>query len=248
MSFVDAYLGGVHAHFSIWIFCLMQIVPFFLAFAVGAVMIENRDEPASAKVKRSITSLAAPIFGFTLIFAGMGMTATDISKTIFQYLSLLNQFGGVIIGLVALYFIGVLTMKESSKVFGGIKHFIGLMFGAALAFAYRPCVTPTLTKIYNMTQSDQTVGQGGALLVAYTMGIFTIICISAVALVWIASSLPTIFMKSAVKKACGAVLLAISALILTDNMTIYKSYLVGRFVPQAQAVDVDMDHSKMDQM
>ncbi|HEB72339.1 MAG TPA: hypothetical protein ENI77_06925 [Nitrospirae bacterium] len=242
MSLMEAYFGGVHALFSIWIFCLMQVIPFFLAFAVGAVMIENSDKSPAVKAGRSLVNLAAPIIGFMLVFTGMGMTATGISKVIFEYLSLANKFGGVIIGFVALYFIGVVTIKKSLTAFGPIKHLTGFLFGAAIGFAYRPCVSPTLTKIYNITQSGQTVGHGGVLLVFYTLGIFTVICAVAATLTWIASSLTTMFVKSAVTKTCGALLLAVSALILTNNMTIYKSYLVGRFVPQEYMMDDHGDH------
>jgi len=242
MSLMEAYFGGIHALFSIWIFCLMQVIPFFLAFAVGAVMVENSDKSPAVKAGRSFINLVAPIMGFILVFTGMGMTATDISKVIFEYLSLANKFGGVIIGFVALYFIGIVTIRKSWRAFGFIKHLTGLFFGAAIGLAYRPCVSPTLTKIYNITQSGQTVGHGGALLVFYTLGIFTVVCAVAATLTWIASSLTASFVKSAVTKTCGVLLLAVSALILTNNMTIYKSYLVGRFVPQENMMDDHGDH------
>lgn len=242
MSLVEAYFGGVHAFFSIWIFCLMQIVPFFLAFSVGAVMMENGDKSPTTGAGRALINLVAPALGFMLVFTGMGMTAADISKVIFEYLSLANKFGGVIIGLVALYFIGVITIKKSQKAFKPIWHLAGFLFGGAIGLAYRPCVTPTLTKIYNITQTEQTVGYGGALLVFYTLGVFTILCAAAAALAWIASGLTRASMKSAVIKTCGVLLLVISALILTDNMTIYKSYLVGRLVPQPHILDGHGDH------
>ncbi|MDH5478495.1 MAG: hypothetical protein OEY50_09190, partial [Nitrospinota bacterium] len=99
MSLIDAFAGGVHALFSIWIFCLMQVIPFFVAYVIGSTLLE-RDQDPSVKPWRSFgMNLAMATTGFIVVFTIMGLSATALSKALFAHVSIANQFGAVIIAL-----------------------------------------------------------------------------------------------------------------------------------------------------
>ena len=228
MTIFDAFAGGVHSMFSVWLSCLLQIVPFFIAFAVGASLLGEPEAPFKNRLPTLFLAIILPFLGFVMVFASLGMTTTAMSKTIFKALGPANDFGGVTIALVALYFIGLINLNKVGATAFAIKACAALFFGMALAFAYKPCVTPTLTKIYSVSSVAQTSTAGGVLLSFYSLGFFVVIATYATALSWAASKAPGF--TSIIKKGCAALLLVISFLILSGNMTHYKSFLVGGFV------------------
>ena len=242
MSIGQAFFGGVSSFFSVWVFCLLQITPFLLAFIVGASVSSESEIPPDSQWKKILLIALIPLIGFSLIFIPMGMTTTAISKALFRYVDLANQFGGVIIGLIGCYLIGWLTVKESSPIFTQrLRLAAGLLLGGSLALAYKPCITPTLTVILNLTNALETANIGAVMLAFYTFGVSTVIIVSGIALTAGFNRLSSVFAKTKVKKSCGVVLLAASVHILSGKMTDYKSFLVGRFVPQAATVTVPAD-------
>jgi len=224
MSFIGAFIGGFSSFFSIWVFCLMQVVPFFVALIIASALLE------SSGVKRSIATGSLALLGFILVFMATGMSGTAISKAVFVHSEMLNQIGGVIIGLVGLFFVGLLTVREASlPAFGIIKAASVFLFGAALGLAYKPCVTPTLTKIYNINATPDNTIIGGTLLFFYSLGIAVAILLVGILFSWLAVNVKSQMAKSGIRKMMGAIILIVSALILMDKMTLYKSFLVERF-------------------
>lgn len=240
MTLLNAYLGGVLSFFSIWIFCLLQVIPFFLAFMVGAAL---SDKSANLSPRPGLGALFIPVIaltGYLVVFTSMGMTTTGISKVIFRHLELANQFGGVVIGLVACYFAGLLTFKGYSGANMRIIDILfSLAFGAALALAYRPCVTPTLTVILNLNNNVETAGAGAVMLAFYTLGTATVLLAGGALLSYFSMRISSDSTKIFLKRLCGVVLFIVSFLILSDRMTDYKSFLVGRFVPMPSTVGME---------
>jgi len=246
MSLPEAYAGGVHAFFSIWVFCLMQVIPFLVAYVIGSALLEcGRGQPARPW-RAFALHLALAGAGFIVVFTTMGLSATAVSKAVFRHVSIASQFGGVIIGLMALYVAGALSLDRGSAAVRAGVWIFGFVYGGALALAYKPCVTPTLTYIYGLTQAEQTVTRGGLLLVAYTVGELTAISALAAGLMAIALKTGSPGAKKGIRIAAVVVMMAVSVMILTDKMTIYKSYLVGGFVTSPDHDHGRMDHENMD--
>jgi cytochrome c-type biogenesis protein len=240
MNIFTAFFGGFASFFSSWIYCLLQVIPFFIAFGIGTLAYENRDDP-SAYWRKVLWISVFPFIGFLVVFVATGMSTTAVSKTIFLYIDILNQAGGVVIGLAGLYFTGLLTLDDSNKP-KIEKLYIGwgILLGASLAFAYKPCVTPTLTKVLMLNNSTETAGIGAAMLIFYTLGVSTAIIGAELILIRLVNGVDSLQVKKIIRKACGGILLIASILILSGHMTEYKSFLVGRFVP---AIDHNVDHS-----
>ncbi|MBF0291882.1 MAG: hypothetical protein HQK86_06965 [Nitrospinae bacterium] len=240
MSVFTAYFSSIASFFSIWIFCLFQIIPFFMAFIVGAALTGGKDGDPRRIAGAALLSLISFI-GFTFIFTSMGLVPTAISKVIFNSLSLGNQIGGVVIGVIGLYLLGVLSFeKDGSSAMTAARYALALLFGIAVALAYRPCVTPALTEIYKIASNPASVGEGGVLLTAYSLGIATVISAAGLAVSWGIEKASSHRLETVVKNFCGAVLLVIAGLVLTGNMTTYKSFLVGRFVPDAPSAESEI--------
>lgn len=232
-----AYFSAVAAFFSVWLFCLLQIVPFFLALIVGA-SIGPVIGGGSRRIFGAFTVALAAFAGFMFIFTSMGLVPTALSKEIFNSLTVGNQIGGVVIGVIGLYLMGVLSFEgEDSPVFTAGKYVMSFLFGSAVALAYKPCVTPALTEIYKIASNPASVGEGALLLMAYSSGIATVVTAAGLLISWALAKASSPQAETLVKKSCGAVLLVIAGLILTGNMTAYKSFLVGRFVPDAPSAE-----------
>ncbi len=208
----------------------MQVIPFLLAYMVGATLIGSAS--GKERITLFLTSGALVFVGFAVVFVALGTPTTSLSKFLFRHQGLLNQFGGVIGGMAGLYLAGILTIDRTAGSFKVIRPLAELLVGAAVALAYKPCVTPILTKIYNLSGVAETAGFGGLLILFYTMGMFTAIYALAAVILWAVSAKPSAMIQTGMIKICGAALLAFAFLVLSGSMTSYKSFLVGRFVPQ----------------
>ena len=165
------------------------------------------------------------LIGFMAGYIILGASATSISNVIFGYLTILNQFGGVFLLLMGLYFIGLFRIAEDKGKW--YRRFGGLLIGFSFAMAYQPCVTPTLTSIYNLTKSSETVSRGTLMLSFYSLGISTAFSIVGFT---ISRALSIDVLKNiriVIQRISGGLLITMSILILANWMTIYKSYLVG---------------------
>ena len=234
VSVVSAFVGGFLNFYSVWIFCLMQIAPFLLAFLIGASIKEGGLNAGKVKWREVVMTGAAMFAGFMTVFASTGMVTTSLSRAIFKNMQLLNIFGGVFLGLVGCYLTGLLTLNiASASRLKALRRVSGFLLGAGLAFAYKPCVTPTLTLIFNINTMPENVFYGAVLLVFYTFGISTAIMLVGLALIKVVSLIRSDDVLGWVKKACGVLVMIVAFLIITDRMTLYKSFLVSRFVPSS---------------
>ncbi|MGK7345164.1 MAG: cytochrome c biogenesis CcdA family protein [Candidatus Nitrospinota bacterium M3_3B_026] len=232
------------AFFSVWVFCLMQIIPFFLAFMAGTAAMARPGEGFAVTARKAAPLSLAALAGFVVIFSSMGMTTTALSRLVFSIAGLGTQLGGIVVGLIGFYFLGLLTLgRMPGKAETAARYGVAVLFGMAMGFAYKPCVTPTLTKIYTMTSSAATASRGGMLLVFYALGLSTVLFGAGMALAWGMSRLSSPAARSIAVRALGVALIAGAALMLSDSMPEYKRFLVGRFVPDTAAGGMEHDHT-----
>jgi len=234
LNLLSSYTGGVHSLFSIWFFCLLQISPFFLAFLLGIASMDTHNGRWGQGARKVALAGVLALAGFSVIFTIIGASAASPAVILYQYLSLLNQLGGVLILLMGLFFLGVFTLPanpEKSPLWTALSGIAPLLFGMALAFAYRPCVTPTLSEIFNYTKDPQKVSEGTGFLIAYSAGVST----SLLSVGTLLSSLVLLSKNTGVRKGIrilsGVLLIIMGVMILTDWMVAYKSLLVGGLVP-----------------
>ena len=233
LSLLSSYTGGAHSLFSIWFFCLLQISPFFLAFLLGTASMESPEDKSGKGIRKIAVTGFLALTGFSIIFTIIGASATSAAVILYRYLSLLNQMGGILILLIGLYFLGIFTLPkgiEKKTLLPVLYSIVAVLFGMALAFAYKPCVTPTLSEIFNYTKDPRTVSEGTIFLVLYSAGVST----SLLSVGTLVSGFVLISKNEKVRKATrilsGALLIIMGILILTDWMVAYKSLLVGGFV------------------
>ena len=223
---LSAFLGGFTSFFSAWQLCLMQITPFYLAFAVGFALVQW-DERVKKRLLTLLFTHAGFLIGFSLLFGALGVPGIGFSRYIKYNMGTFRLAAAALIALVALYlFLAGLRKKGMTAVLPGFL--IGLLFGLALAISYAPCITPTMSDIMNFAGQPGNKMRGLALLAIYGTGI-SIASILAGALLSFAvgRSAKSGFSRHLLATATAAILLVMTVLLVTGWMSVYKSFLVG---------------------
>ena len=204
--------------------CVLPLVPGYLSAVSGVSVAElQRGERSPLKVL-----LPAIVFclSFTVVFIALGMTATGLGSTLQDSRGTLDKLaGGVIIALGLLFVLTPLVPKLSREwrpdaLLARAGSGGPLIAGAAFAFAWTPCIGPTLGAILAAAATQDTVGEGAVLLACYSLGLAIPFLLCAVAFTrawgafrWLRDRYLLITAVS------GVVLIAMGVLLLTGELT-----------------------------
>lgn len=153
--------------------CVLPLVPGYLS-AVSGVSVDELDDAGWRRV------LAPSLFfvaSFSLIFILLGLTATKLGSILSNNRQVLDKVAAaLIIGMgvlfVAAFFVAKLNrewhvdalMSRAGK--GG-----PVVAGAAFAFAWTPCIGPTLGAILSAASLSGSAAKGALLLAVYSAGL-----------------------------------------------------------------------------
>lgn len=152
--------------------CVLPIVPGFLSYLAGATT-------SDAQNKRIDIFLSSVFFvlGFSLIFALLGVLLNTILGNVAGSVQTwLARAGGTIIILFGLYLTGLLPLpflereyKFSVRTKLKSRYLTSLLFGAAFAAGWTPCVGAVLGSILGLAATAP--GSAFSLLFAYSLGL-----------------------------------------------------------------------------
>ena len=229
-----AFLGGLASFLSP---CVFPIVPSYIGFVTGLTLEELRDGGGPHVRRHAAAHSALFILGFSLLFVGLGASATALGELLGRSLPLLQQAGGIVILGFGLHLLGWLRlpwlMRErrlrlSSAPVGKVGSlFAGIAFGAG----WTPCVGPVLASVLLYASLEETMIRGMLLLATYALGLGIPFFVSAVALNWfLAGSTRVRHWLGPLERATGAALVLLGALLLTGRFASLSSFL-ARFTP-----------------
>ncbi len=174
-----AFFAGVLSFLSP---CVLPLVPSYVTFITGLSLDELGGRRWTA-----LTHALLFILGFTLIFVALGATATSLGRLLNYNQVWLERIGGTLIVLFGVYLLGgfrwMLLERErrvhvQNKPLGYLGSvLVGLAFGAG----WTPCIGPILGSILLYTSTQANLGQGMALLLAYSLGLAVPFLLAAVA-------------------------------------------------------------------
>ncbi len=169
LGIVVAFVAGVVSFLSP---CVLPLIPGFLAYLAGASL-------ADAKKKRLeiFLNAVAFVFGFSLVFSLLGIALNTILSAIALDVQMwLARLGGLIIIVFGLNLTGLLPIpfldkehKLTVKYRLSSRYLTSILFGAAFAAGWTPCVGAVLGSILGLAAAHP--GSAFWLLFAYSLGL-----------------------------------------------------------------------------
>jgi cytochrome c-type biogenesis protein len=207
--------------------CILPLIPAYLSFISGVSLSEMREDETGGKSSTKVFANALFfVIGFSLVFVGLGASATFLGKFLIAELGILRKVAGVLVILLGLLVLGVFRVgfldqekryHQKTKSFG---LFGSVLVGMAFAFGWTPCIGPILAAILFVASTKETVVEGIGLLGVYSAGLGIPFLLSAVAVdrflrvsTWIKRHF------QAIKITSGLLLIAVGILMLTDDLT-----------------------------
>lgn len=160
--------------------CVLPLLPGYLSLMSGYTVADLEDGEASPGRMLRVTLLF--VAGFTVVFVAIGASATSLSGFLTRNQSTTNLIAGWVIVAFGLLILGLALSNSAalnflarerrlevrpSRLGGWAPPIMGMAFG----FGWTPCIGPTLGAILTLAATQETVGQGMALLFAYSMGL-----------------------------------------------------------------------------
>jgi cytochrome c-type biogenesis protein len=156
--------------------CVLPLIPPFISLMTGISI--NELKTSNKSLKKVFVKTMFFILGFSLIFIGLGMSASYFGNLVSKYNTILRYIGGSIIIVLGLHMCAILKIKFLYRHFSYIGRSsspaltnISIFFtGMAFALGWTPCIGPVLASILIVASTQKTVLNGFWLLVFYSLG------------------------------------------------------------------------------
>ena len=204
--------------------CVLPLVPGYLSAVSGVSIADFRS--GERDLGKVLWPSAIFCLSFTAAFVALGMTATGLGSTIQDHRATLDKVAGAVIVAMGVFFLLTPFVPKLNREWrpetlisragsGG-----PLIAGAAFAFAWTPCVGPTLGSILTAAATQESVSHGGVLLAFYSAGLAVPFLITAVAFNKATAAFRWLRDRYLIVTAVsGAVLIAMGLLIFTNELT-----------------------------
>src|SRR6266571_969793 len=170
---LDGSVGGVAVSFTAGLLsflspCVLPLVPSYVTFVTGMSL---EDVPRSRRT--ALVHALLFVLGFSLIFLGLGASATLLGRVLIAYRLWLARAGGILVLTFGLYLLGAFNLGAlarerrvhlTDKPLGYLGTVIvGVAFGAG----WSPCIGPVLGSILMFAATQDQLSHGVSLLGAY---------------------------------------------------------------------------------
>lgn len=207
--------------------CVLPLAPIYLSVLASASVDDLR---SGTRTLRAVGASLAFSAGLSIVFVGLGLTASAVGSALLEHRVLFLQLGGLLVFLFGLKFLGYLHVpwleRETRPALARLRQEGGLLgaflFGAAFGLGWTPCIGPVLGAVLTYTASTSTGALTGAgYLGVYALGLSSPLVLAAAAapfaLRWHRALLP--YLRH-IEVATGVLLTAFGLLLLTDTLAI----------------------------
>ncbi|MCD6575300.1 sulfite exporter TauE/SafE family protein [Candidatus Aerophobetes bacterium] len=173
--FLIAFGAGVLSFLSP---CILPLIPSYVSFITGVSLVQLTESSQDTSLKRRIiiTSLLF-IMGFSIIFVGLGASASFVGEILQRYQHWISRVGGIFIVIMGLYLMGILRIPvfDRERKIHLNKPPLGYweipIVGAVFAAGWTPCVGPILGSILFYASTTASIIKGIVLLSFYSAGL-----------------------------------------------------------------------------
>lgn len=233
LSLPVAFLAGLVSFLSP---CVLPLLPAYLSFMTGLTTTElaESDRPTARVLVPSLLF----VLGFTIVFVGLGASASLLGQFLAAYRGIVERIAGVVVVAFGVLMLGIVKVPwlygEARVDMGRARSFgrgAALVMGMAFAAGWTPCVGPILGSILALAGQSQSAVQGALLLVVYSAGLgvpFVLVALlfgrARPLLAWMGRHALTL------NRAAGIILVAIGLLLFTGRLSLLTN-LLARVVP-----------------
>ncbi len=217
--------------------CVLPLIPAYLSFVSGVSMAEIRQKDSQTPTQlRVFLNALLFVAGFSVVFVGLGASATFLGNFLLGQLGLLKKVGGILVIVFGLHTLGVFRIpflhrekryQHGTRPLGLLG---GFLVGMAFAFGWTPCIGPILATVLVYASTKETVAHGTWLLAVYSAGLGIPFLLAALGMERFLSV--STFLKRhfrTIEILSGLLLIAVGLLILTDELTRITQYSVRFF-------------------
>jgi cytochrome c-type biogenesis protein len=203
--------------------CVLPLVPGYLSAVSGVSVGDMRSGRSTWKV---LAPALIFCLSFTVVFVALGMTATGLGSTLRDHKPTLDKIAGGLIMALGVFFLATPFVTRLNKEWrvDALMERAGtggpFIAGAAFAFAWTPCVGPTLGSILAAASTSSTLSHGAVLLLFYSAGLAVPFLLTAVAFSRATAAFKWLRDHYVIITAIsGAVLIAMGYLLLSGELT-----------------------------
>ena len=222
-----AFAGGLVSCAST---CFLPLIPAYITY-MGGRAVALPDQTALSQQLRVLGNALLFIAGFATVFVAFGAAAGLIGADLIAYRPLLLRVAGValvVMGVVLLGGVPRLLRQFRVEVAHRLPRgpWASYVVGLAFAIGWTPCIGPILTAILILAASSATAPKGALLLAAYSAGMGLPLLVAAGLVGQLTRLIRKAYAVTRVVNAVAAVvMIAMGALIFTNQLTILNSYL-----------------------
>ena len=214
--------------------CVLPLVPGYLSYMSG---FSTGDEQKQRSARTASVAVAF-VAGFTVIFIGLGATATLLGSLLTEYRTELARVGGVLIVLLGLVFMGVLKIpflyrEARFHPTPGAGLWGSVVLGGAFALGWSPCIGATMGAVLTMAAGRGAgggVAEGAFLLGVYSLGLGVPFILAGIGIsrltstvAWLRQHVRTVNLVS------GALLVVVGVLFFTDRLFELSAWMQRSF-------------------
>jgi cytochrome c-type biogenesis protein len=204
--------------------CVLPLVPGYLSAVSGVSITGLRERDHTTA--RVLMPAVVFCLSFTVVFVALGMSATSLGQTLNDHRTALNRVAGGLIIAMGVFFLATPFVPRLNREWhpDALIRRAGsggpLVAGAAFAFAWTPCIGPTLSSILAAASISSSVGRGGLLLACYSAGMAVPFLLTALAFDRMTSAFRWIREHYlAITAISGAILIVMGVLIFSQELT-----------------------------
>ena len=219
--------------------CVLPLLPAYLGYMTGLTAEELQGPQAAATRAHVLGRSLAFVIGLSLVFAGLGASASAIGQTLLRNQTIILRITGLMVVLLGLHTLGLvripLLYQEKRLALGGTGgaegSYVGaLLLGAAFAAGWTPCIGPFLAGLLALASQEQTVGQGMLLLFVYGLGLGIPFVLTGLALGASLRLLTTVRAHMhLLEMVSGLLLVGMGLLIFSDRLSLISAWLTTVF-------------------
>jgi cytochrome c-type biogenesis protein len=228
-----AFLAGLVSFVSP---CVLPLVPAYLSLLTGSSLDELQGRDGSALRALAVGHAIAFIIGFTIVFVGLGLTASAFGVLLNENRRIIAEVGGVVCVILGLQMMGMLRipflMRDTRVSVQRERRsfWTSGLVGIAFAAGWSPCIGPILALILSIA-SQQHTAQAAFLLFVYSLGLAVPFFLTAVAIGAVLPVLTRIKRFLPAIEFCAGAFLVIVGVVLVNNAFLIVAGWFNQFVP-----------------